>query len=196
MLALIFRRKKSFDPAKRLMVRPKPTSGLTCTGFYFLVAVRSPCLLPVCTHQQNSICRVIHFSLTNPSWPVVDYSPQEETCSPEEIEDTSICPSYLRPEALDCKNISLAAMTPVAISSEHRNSADESRVIVSDSILLGSPEYTTSRDRMVLAGVSDEDLYGCQIVSKTDIYEMVRDQVRAVLSTTIQQPSPMHTVHR
>ncbi|CAK7273973.1 hypothetical protein SEPCBS57363_005924 [Sporothrix epigloea] len=129
--------------------------------------------------------------------PFVDYSSQDETYSmAEESEEASLYPSYLRPESIDCKSNSFAAITPVAMSTEHQNSANESRSITSDNMLLGSTDHSTSRNRMMLAGVSDEELYGCQIVSKTDIYEMVRDQVRAVLSTTGKQPLPTHTMHR
>ncbi|CAK7269551.1 hypothetical protein SEPCBS119000_003625 [Sporothrix epigloea] len=129
--------------------------------------------------------------------PFVDYSLQEETYPPaEESEESLLYPAYLRLEAVECSNTNPAATLTAAVATENQAPAVDSRGMISDNMLAASLGHMTSRDRPGPASVSDEDSYGRQVVSRTDIYEMVRDQVRAVLSSSIQQPSPTHMVRR
>ncbi|CAK7215182.1 hypothetical protein SBRCBS47491_002396 [Sporothrix bragantina] len=128
--------------------------------------------------------------------PFVDYSIQEDPYPPTgENEEALLHPEFRQLKNSNGSSTNLATIATVAVAAEQQLSAIDSRRIISDNMLVDMPGLMTSREKTRPARALDDDLYGCQMVSKTDFYEIVRDQVRAVLST-MPPPSPTHVVRR
>ncbi|CAK7235749.1 hypothetical protein SCUCBS95973_009372 [Sporothrix curviconia] len=124
--------------------------------------------------------------------PFVDYSLKEDSYPPGgETEEALLHPDSRQFKEFNSNSPGLEAIANVAVAAEQQMSAAENRGIVSANMTVALPVLMASNDRVARrAHVSEDELHSCQMVSQTDLYEIVRDHVRTALTAMSTLPSP------
>ncbi|CAK7203643.1 hypothetical protein SEUCBS139899_006381 [Sporothrix eucalyptigena] len=128
--------------------------------------------------------------------PFVDYSLQEELYPPTiENEEALLHPDFRQHRIVNPNtntNTDDQNLTAIAQAAEQQISAAENNGATTDNMLVDHPALISARDRIRLARQGDDEFYRRSKVSKIDFYEIVRDEVRAIMSSL---PHRAHTTH-